>query len=124
MLGAFAILALTLAAVGIYGVLTYSVAQRTHEIGIRMALGAQSGNVLRMVFRHTLLLVGAGVATGAVGALAVTRVLTKLLFEVQPDDPATFVVVALVLAGAALAAGLIPAHRATQVDPMVALRYQ
>jgi putative ABC transport system permease protein len=120
----FAILALVLAAVGIYGVLAFSVAQRTHEIGIRMALGARNADVLRMVLRRTAALVSAGLAIGTAGALAVTRVLAKFLFEVRPTDPLTFVVVVLVLAAAALAAGWIPARRATRVDPMVALRYE
>jgi putative ABC transport system permease protein len=122
LLGVFAILAGALAGVGIYGVLAYSVAQRTHEIGIRMALGAQAADVLWMVFGRTLVLVCAGIAIGVAGALALTRVLSKFLFEVKPNDPATFGAVALLLVFAALAAGLIPARRATQVDPMVALR--
>ena len=124
LLGVFAILAVALAAVGIYGVLAYSVAQRTHEIGIRMALGAQAADVLWMVFGRTLALVCAGIAIGAAGALGLTRVLSKFLFEVKPSDPATFAAVALLLVFAALAAGLIPARRAAQVDPMVALRYE
>jgi putative ABC transport system permease protein len=124
LLGVFSILALLLASLGIYGVLAYSVAQRTHEIGIRMALGAQRGDVLRIVLRRTILLAATGIAVGAAGAFAVTRVLSKVLFEVKPTDPATFALVALLLAAVALAAGLIPARRATKVDPMVALRYE
>ncbi len=124
LLGAFSLLALILAAVGIYGVLAYSVTQRTHEIGIRMALGAETGDVLHMVLRRTLMLAGAGIALGAAGALAVTRVLAKFLFDVKPTDPVTFVAVAVLLACVALAAGLVPARRATRVDPMVALRYE
>jgi putative ABC transport system permease protein len=124
LLGAFSLLALILAAVGIYGVLAYSVTQRTHEIGIRMALGAETGDVLHMVLRRTLMLAGAGITLGAAGALAVTRVLAKFLFDVKPTDPVTFVAVAVLLACVALAAGLIPARRATRVDPMVALRYE
>jgi putative ABC transport system permease protein len=124
LLGAFSLLALILSAVGIYGVLAYAVTQRTHEIGIRMALGAESADVLRMVLRRTLILAGAGIALGALGALAVTRVLAKFLFEVKPTDPATFIAVAALLAGVALLAGAIPARRAASVDPMVALRYE
>jgi putative ABC transport system permease protein len=124
LLGAFAMMALTLATVGIYGVLAYSVAQRAREIGVRVALGAQSADVLRMLLRGTLALVCTGIAIGVAGALAVTRVLEKFLFEVKPSDPATFATVALTLACAALAASCIPARRALKVDPMVALRYE
>jgi putative ABC transport system permease protein len=124
LLGAFSLLALILSAVGIYGVLAYAVTQRTHEIGIRMALGAESADVLRMVLRRTLILAASGIALGTAGALAVTRVLAKFLFEVKPTDPATFIVVAALLAGVALVAGAIPARRASNVDPMVALRYE
>ena len=120
----FASLALTLAVVGIYGVLAYTVAQRTHEFGVRVALGAGAQDVLRLVLRRTLLLLGAGLALGMAGALAATRVLANLLFDVKPTDPATFAAVALVVSCAAVAAGLIPARRATKVDPMVALRYE
>jgi len=124
LLGAFSMLALLLASVGVYGVLAYSVAQRTHEIGIRMALGAEAGNVLTLVLRRTLALSGAGIVIGAAGALAVTRVLQKFLFEVKPSDPATFLAGALLLSAIALIAGWIPARRATRVDPMVALRHE
>jgi putative ABC transport system permease protein len=124
LLGAFSLLALLLAVVGIYGVLAYSVAQRTHEIGIRMALGAEAGDVLRMVLRRTLALAATGIAIGAAAALAATRVLAKFLFEVKPSDPATFVTVAALLAGVAVLASWVPARRAARVDPVEALRYE
>jgi putative ABC transport system permease protein len=120
----FAITALALAIIGIYGVLAYSVSQRTHEIGVRIALGAQTANVARMLFRSTLVLVGAGILIGTAGALAVTRVLAKFLFEVKPNDPPTIVAVAFTLVCAALAACYVPARRAMRVDPMVALRHE
>jgi putative ABC transport system permease protein len=122
LLAALSVLALILSAIGIYGVLAYSVTERRHEIGIRMALGAGRGEVIRMVLRRTLVLAGAGVALGTAGGLAVTRVLGKLLFDVKPTDPGTFAAVAVVLTGVALLAGLLPARRATKVDPLVALR--
>ncbi|HSD31394.1 MAG TPA: ABC transporter permease [Gemmatimonadales bacterium] len=121
-LAAFSLLALALAAVGIYGLLAYSVVERTREIGIRMALGAPVGRVLRQVLLRTLLLAGAGVAVGAGGALATTRVMTKLLFDTSPTDPATFAAVATLLIAVGVAAGLIPARRASRVDPVQALR--
>jgi putative ABC transport system permease protein len=124
LLSAFSILALMLSAIGIYGVLAYSVTERTHEIGIRMALGCGTGELLWMVLRRTLTLAGAGVALGMAGALAVTRVLAKFLFEVKPTDHVTFIAVAVLLAAVALVAGWIPARRASRVDPLVALRYE
>ena len=120
----FSMLALLLSAIGIYGVLAYSVTERTHEIAIRMALGAEKSDITRMVLHRSLVLVAAGVALGIAGAFAVTRVLAKFLFEVKPTDPATFVMVATLLAVVALCAGLLPARRATRVDPLVALRYE
>jgi putative ABC transport system permease protein len=124
LLGAFAMMALALATVGIYGVLAYSVAQRTREIGVRVALGAQSADVLRMLLRGALGLVCTGIVVGGAGALAVTRMLARFLFAVKPSDPATFAMVALTLACVALTASCIPAMRAMKVDPMVALRYE
>ena len=124
LLAVFAIMALALAIVGIYGLLAYSVAQRTPEIGVRMALGAQTADVVRMLVRSTLVLVGAGILIGTAGALAVTRVLARFLFEVKPSDPPTIAAVAFALAWAALAASYIPARRAMKVDPLVALRYE
>jgi putative ABC transport system permease protein len=124
LLGTFAALALLLALVGTYGVLAYSVAQRTHEIGVRMALGARSRTVMWMVIRRTLVLGGLGVAIGTIGALWASRLLSTFLFEIQPTDPGTFAVVALSILLAATAAGFIPARRATRVDPLVALRHE
>jgi putative ABC transport system permease protein len=123
LLGTFAILALALAVVGTYGVLAYSVAHRTREIGVRIALGAQQANVFTMLLRSALIMAGAGIVIGGAGALAITRVLTNLLFEVKPNDPQIFVLVALTLATAAVLACYIPARRAMRVDPTVALRH-
>jgi putative ABC transport system permease protein len=124
LLGTFALLAVALALVGTYGVLAYSVSLRTHEIGLRMALGAGRRDVLWMVIRRTLILGIAGIALGILGGLTATRLLTTLLFEVTPTDPATFVGVALTILIAALLAGFIPARRAAHVDPLVALRHE
>jgi putative ABC transport system permease protein len=124
LLGIFAALALILAAVGIYGAMAYAANQRTHEIGIRTALGAQRSDVLRLVMRDGAKIALFGIASGIVGALALTHLMASLLFEVKPTDPATFAAVAILLAFVVLAACYIPARRAMRVDPMVALRYQ
>jgi putative ABC transport system permease protein len=118
----FAGMALALASIGIYGLMAYSVAQRRQEIGIRMALGAQRGDVLRLFVSQGVLLIAAGIAVGLVGAFVSSRLLQDLLFEVKSSDPATYIGVALLLALVALVACLGPAQRATKVDPMVALR--
>jgi predicted permease len=124
LMGLFAGLALLLAAVGIYGVLSYMVSQRTHEIGVRMALGAERQHVLKLVVDELMPLVAAGLALGIVGALALNRVISSMLFGVSSTDPATFAGVCLLLAAVALVAGYLPARRATNVEPVVALRYE
>ncbi len=124
LLGVFAIIALTLAAVGIYSVIAYSVAQRTHEIGIRMALGAQKGAVLKLVVGQGMKLAFTGVALGLVASLGLTRLMSNMLFGVSAVDPLTFILVALLLTFVALLACWIPARRATKVDPMLALKYE
>jgi putative ABC transport system permease protein len=124
LLGVFAVIALALAAIGIYGVISYSVAQRTHELGIRAALGAGAADLLRLVIGHGMSLVALGLALGVLGALAAGRVLSTLLFNTKPTDVPTLLAVGAVLAMVALAACYVPARRASKVDPMVALRYE
>jgi len=124
LIGLFAALAFVLAAIGIYGVISYDVTQRTSEIGVRMALGAQSRDILTMVLKQGILLTLGGLILGLAGALALTRFLSGLLFEVKPTDPAIYVIVAILLTIVAIVACVIPSRRATRVDPLIALRYE
>jgi len=124
LLSVFAGIALVLAALGIYGTLSYSVEQRSQEIGIRMALGADAADLRRMVMRQGLALAGLGMLIGLAGALALSRLITTLLYGVYPNDPLSFAAIALLLTAVAFLATWLPARRATQVDPLSALRHE
>ena len=124
LMGLFGALAMTLSAVGIYGVMAYAVAQRTHEIGLRMALGATTTDVLKLVVGQGMVLALGGIAAGLAAALALTRAMSSLLFDISPTDPLTLAVISVALAAVALGACFVPARRATKVDPMIALRYE
>lgn len=123
-LSVFAALALALAAVGVYGVVAFSVTQRTHEVGIRMALGAQPSDIRRLVLGEGMSLALIGVALGLLGSFAVTRAISGMLYQVSATDPTTFTLISLLLTGVALGASFIPARRAMKVDPVVALRHE
>jgi putative ABC transport system permease protein len=122
--GGFALLALVLGSVGIYGIVAYAVTQRTQEIGIRMALGARRADILQLILKHGVVLVLSGVAIGIAGAFALTRFLASLLFGVTPNDAVTFVIVPVLFFLIAMVASFIPARRATKVNPLIALRYE
>jgi ABC-type antimicrobial peptide transport system permease subunit len=124
LLAVFAAVALFLAGVGLYGLMVYAVKQRTAEIGVRIALGAQRGDVLKLILGQGIMLTLAGLAVGLIAALGLTRVLVSLLYGVVPSDPVTFIIVPLVLVAISLLACYVPARRAMRVDPMVALRYE
>jgi putative ABC transport system permease protein len=120
----FAVVGVLLAAIGIYGVMSYAVAERTHELGIRIALGANRASVLRLVLGESMALAAIGIAVGLAGAFAATRLIQSLLFGVTSTDAVTFVAISALLAVTALVASYVPARRAVRVDPMIALRYE
>jgi putative ABC transport system permease protein len=124
LLGGFAVVALLLSAVGIYGVIAYSVSQRTQEIGVRMALGAESSDVLALVMRQGAIMTAVGIAIGLLGATALSNLIAGMLFSVHASDPLTFVAVALLLGAVSLIATFLPALRATRIDPLAALRWE
>jgi putative ABC transport system permease protein len=124
LLGVLGLLALALASVGLYGVMAYTVSQRDHEIGLRMALGARRGDVLQLILKQAMTLVGVGMGIGLALSLGVTSLVSSLLYGISPADPATFLGVTALLVTVALVAVLLPAHRASRVDPLVALRYE
>jgi ABC-type antimicrobial peptide transport system permease subunit len=123
-LGIFAIVAFLLACVGIHGVMAYAISQRTGEMGLRMALGARRGDILRVVLNEAVLIVIAGVGAGLLGSLVLTRFLQTLLFDIKPTDPLTFGALTILLASLALLASFIPARKASRIDPLVALRHE
>ncbi|HWN99502.1 MAG TPA: ABC transporter permease [Blastocatellia bacterium] len=124
LLGAFAAIALALASIGIYGLMSFSTSRRTHEIGLRMALGAQSRDIIEQILKEGMILTISGLALGLIASIGLTRLLSSLLFGVSATDPLTFIAISIVLAGVALVACFVPARRATRIDPMVALRYE
>jgi ABC-type antimicrobial peptide transport system permease subunit len=124
LIAVFATVALLLASIGIYGVMAYTFSRRTNEIGIRIAMGAQRTDILKIAFAEGAFLVGSGVLAGLLGSLALTRFLQSMLFDVKPSDPTTFAAIAALLAAVTLFACFIPARRATRVDPLIALRHE
>ncbi len=124
LLGTFAASAVLLAVIGIYGVMSYAVTQRTREIGIRMALGARRGEIVRLVVGQGMAVALTGIAAGTAAALGLTRLIATLLFDVKPNDPLTFAAVVIALTATALLASWVPALRAARVDPLLALRYE